>query len=392
MRQIGMLTLAGTFMAGCALAQVDDRPPNAPHQQPAFAGQTRAPEIPAEFGIIQTTITGRLDSPWGMAELPDGNLLVTEKRGNLRLVSPDGQVSAPIKGLPQVDARGQGGLLDVAIAPDFARTRQIWLSYAEPRGNRTNGTAVATATLNVQGNALDNLKVIFQQEPAWASDKHFGSRLVFDPQGMLFVTTGERSDREPRELAQDLGTHLGKVVRIDPQSGAPAGAGQPGALPEIWSHGHRNLQSAAIDPATGQLWTVEHGPRGGDELNRPEPGKNYGWPVITYGVEYQGGAVGQGLTAQEGMEQPVYYWDPVIAPSGMAFHDGQMFPEMRGDILIGGLQAQALVRLQMEGGRVTGEQRLVPGIGRVRDVEVASDGSIYLLIEDSGELVRLTRQ
>lgn len=396
MRYASPITLAAIFAASCASAQLNSQPPNAPDQQPAFEQQTRAPEIAPQFEVAQAVVTDALDSPWGMAELPDGWLLVTEKSGNLRLVGADGHVSDPIEGVPEVDARGQGGLLDVAIAPDFAETRQIWLSYAEPRGDGTNATAVATGTLNAEGTALDDVRVIFQQQPAWASDKHFGSRLVFDQDGMLFVTTGERSDPEPRELSQDLTTHFGKVLRIDPQTGAPAANGpdfgEAEALPEIWSYGHRNLQSAALDPATGQLWTVEHGPKGGDELNRPEAGKNYGWPVITYGEEYRGGPVGEGQTAQDGMEQPVYYWDPVIAPSGMAFYDGEMFPEMQGDILIGGMQAGALVRLVLEDGMVTGEQHLAQGIGRVRDVEVAGDGSIYLLVEDSGQLVRLTRQ
>lgn len=394
-RFLAPLFAATSLLALPAHADFNDAPPNAASQQPAFAGQTRAPVIAPQFNIETAVITDRLDSPWGMAILPDGTALVTEKRGNLRRIAPTGEVSAPISGLPDVDTRGQGGLLDVAIAPDFAQTRQIWITYAEPRGGRENGTAVATGRLSQDMTALEDLRVIFQQQPAWASDKHFGSRLVFGRDGSLFVTTGERSDREPRQLAQDLTTHLGKVLRIDPQTGQAA-PGNPQftgvqAQPEIWSYGHRNLQSAALDPATGQIWTVEHGPRGGDELNHPEAGKNYGWPVITYGQEYSGAAVGQGRTQQDGLEQPVYYWDPVIAPSGMAFYQGGMFPEMQGDILIGGLQGQALVRLTVQDGRVTGEQRLAEGIGRVRDLDIAADGAIWMLIEDSGELVRLSR-
>lgn len=389
------LAIAAIFAASAAHADFNSAAPNARDQQPAFQGQTRAPVIAPQFNIDTTVITDRLDSPWGLAILPDGSMLVTEKSGSLHRVAPTGEVSGAISGVPGVDARGQGGLLDVAIGPDFAQSRQIWISFAEPRGEGKNGTSVATGRLSADFSALEDVRVIFQQQPAWASDKHFGSRLVFGRDGNLFVTTGERSDREPRVLSQDLTTHLGKVLRIDPQTGAPA-TGNPRfvgveAQPEIWSYGHRNLQSAALDPATGQLWTVEHGPRGGDELNQPQAGKNYGWPVITYGEEYSGRAVGQGITQHEGLEQPVYYWDPVIAPSGMAFYQGDMFPEMRGDVLIGGLQGQALVRLTLQDGRVSGEQRLAEGIGRVRDLAVAPDGSIYLLLEDSGQIVRITR-
>ncbi|SIQ75363.1 Glucose/arabinose dehydrogenase, beta-propeller fold [Paracoccus thiocyanatus] len=377
--------------AASVLAQVNDQPPNAKGQEPAFPGQTRAPEIRQQVPIVPSPVIRGLANPWGMALLPDGGLLITERAGKLRLYR-DGQLSQPIKGLPQVDARGQGGLLDVAVAPDFRRTRQVWFSFSQPRGGGRNATAVATARLSADGLALEEMRVIFQQEPAWASTLHFGSRLVFDGQGQLFVTTGERSLPEPRQLAQDLTTHLGKVLRIDPETGGPA-AGNPlrdsQARPEIWSWGHRNIQAAALD-GQGRLWTVEHGPQGGDELNRPQAGRNYGWPVITYGQDYSGAPIGQGITRHEGMEQPVYYWDPVIAPSGMVFYDGAMFPELSGDALIGGLQAGALVRLQIQGDRVTGEQRLLQGIGRVRDIEIAPDGAL-LVLTDAGELIRLAR-
>ncbi|ABL70794.1 PQQ-dependent sugar dehydrogenase [Paracoccus denitrificans] len=384
-------SLALCLAALPALAELNDRPPNARGQEPAFPGQTRAAEIDQQIPISRTPLIRGLGNPWGMALLPDGGLLITERPGTLRLYR-DGRLSEPIRGLPRVDARGQGGLLDVAVAPDFASTRQVWFSFSEPRGNGRNATAVGTGRLSDDGTALEEMRVLFRQEPAWASTLHFGSRLVFDRQGRLFVTTGERSRPEPRQLAQDLNTHLGKVLRIDPATGAPA-PGNPfsdgQARPEIWSWGHRNIQAAALD-AQGRLWTVEHGPQGGDELNRPEPGRNYGWPVITYGQDYSGAPIGQGITSREGMEQPVYYWDPVIAPSGMLFYDGAMFPELRGDALIGGLQAGAVVRLRIEGDRVTGEQRLVEGIGRVRDIELAPDGAL-LILTDAGELIRLAR-
>lgn len=385
------IALVAVLAATPALAQVNQAPPNAPNQKPAFENQTRAPELSDGVAVRQQVVIRGLDSPWGLALLPDGAWLITEKPGRMRLFA-DGALSEPLKGLPKVDARGQGGLLDVAVAPDFAQSRRVWFSYAEPREGGKNGTAVATGTLSADGTALEGVEVIFRQDPAWASDKHFGSRIVPDGRGGIFVTTGERSVIDARPLAQDVNTHLGKVLHIDGKTGAPLSGNpfaQGGGKPEIWSWGHRNIQSAALD-GQGRLWTVEHGAKGGDELNRPEAGKNYGWPVITYGVEYSGKTIGKGLTQAEGMEQPVYYWDPVIAPSGMAIYDGAMFPEMRGDILIGGLKSASVVRLKLQGDRVAGEQHLAQGIGRVRDVAVASDGALMVLT-DEGALVRLAR-
>ena len=383
---------AALVFSGAAIAQdFNAAPANAPEQRPAFEGQTRAPVIADTVEPDRQVIAEGLVNPWGMDQLPDGSWLVTERPGRLRLISPQGRVSDPIEGLPEVDARGQGGLLDVAIRDDFAETRRVWWSYAEPRGNGRNATAVATGILSDDGSALADVRVIFQQNPAWSSTAHFGSRLVFDREGMLFVTTGDRSSPEPRVLAQDVGTHIGKVLRIDPEGG-PAGGnpGIEGGQPEIWSYGHRNLQSAALAP-DGALWTAEHGPRGGDELNRPQPGLNYGWPVITYGRDYSGAPIGEGLTARDGMEQPVYYWDPVIAPGGMVFYDGTLFPGWQGDILIGGLAGQALVRLSLSDGRVTGEARYLQGQGHVRDVDVAKDGAVMILTDaENGALIRLT--
>ena len=385
------IALVAVLAATPALAQVNQAPPNAPNQKPAFENQTRAPELSDGVAVRQQVVIRGLDSPWGLALLPDGAWLITEKPGRMRLFA-DGALSEPLKGLPKVDARGQGGLLDVAVAPDFAQSRRVWFSYAEPREGGKNGTAVATGTLSADGTALEGVEVIFRQDPAWASDKHFGSRIVPDGRGGIFVTTGERSVIDARPLAQDVNTHLGKVLHIDGKTGAPLSGNpfaQGGGKPEIWSWGHRNIQSAALD-GQGRLWTVEHGAKGGDELNRPEAGKNYGWPVITYGVEYSGKTIGKGLTQAEGMEQPVYYWDPVIAPSGMAIYDGAMFPEMRGDILIGGLKSASVVRLKLQGDQVAGEQHLAQGIGRVRDVAVAPDGALMVLT-DEGALVRLER-
>nr|WP_319485640.1 PQQ-dependent sugar dehydrogenase [uncultured Cohaesibacter sp.] len=389
--------LAVGLIAGTspALAQsFNAAPPNAERQQPAFAGQTRAPILADSITLERTVIARGLDHPWGMDQLPDGRWLVTERSGTLRIVGADGSKSRAIAGLPEVDARQQGGLLDVTIRDDFTSSRRVWWSYAEPRGNGTNATAVATGTLSSDEQRMENVEVIFQQQPAWRSANHFGSRLVFDKTGALFVTTGERYYEASRQLAQDLGTTLGKVVRITPMGGAAAGNPElPGGLPKIWSYGHRNIQSAALGP-DGTLWTVEHGPKGGDELNHPQAGRNYGWPIIAYGENYSGTPVGEGLTAKDGMEQPVYYWDPVIAPSGMVFYDGAMFPEWQGDALIGGLASRALVRLKLDGEKVTGEARYLEGRSRIRDVDVdATDGSIIILTDAAnGTLTRLTRR
>ena len=298
----------------------------------------------------------------------------------------------PIGGVPAVAAVGQGGLLDVALHPDFATNRWVYLSYAA-RGEGGYGTEVARGRLD--GHALRDVTVLFSMRLKTSAGQHFGSRLVFDRDGQLFVTTGDRSLPPEMPVSQDLGNDIGKVLRIDPATGA-ASAGNPftdgKARPEIWSYGHRNMQGAALD-AQGRLWTVEHGPQGGDELNQPQPGRNYGWPIISYGENYDGKPIGKGLTAAKGMEQPVYYWDPVIAPSGMTFYRGAMFPDWQGDLLIGGLRAGSLVRLKLQGDRVVGEQRLVEGIGRVRDVEVAPDGALLVLIDaDPGQLIRLARR
>ena len=314
-------------------------------------------------------------------------MLVTEREGRLRVVGKDGTVSAPLAGVPRVFARGQGGLLDVALSPTFAADRLVYLSYAEP-GEGGAGTAVARGRLGEGG--LENLQVIWRQLPKVGGGNHWGSRLVFARDGTLYVTTGDRYSE--RDRAQDLATTLGKVVRINADGSIPADnpfVKRDGARPEIWSYGHRNLQGAALHPQTGQLWTVEHGARGGDELNRPQGGKNYGWPVITYGVDYSGLRIGEG-TAKVGMEQPVYYWDPVIAPSGATFYTGSAFPAWRGSLFVGSLRPGALVRLTLDGDRVTGEERYLPDVGRVRNVVQGPDGLLYLLIDAAdGKVLRV---
>ncbi|HEU4407301.1 MAG TPA: PQQ-dependent sugar dehydrogenase [Polyangiaceae bacterium] len=376
-------------------APVETKPANAPDQRPAFAGQTRAPAPAKATAVEVATVAKGLEGAWALEFLPGGKMLVTEKAGRMRLVGPDGSLSPPVAGVPKVDARDQGGLLDVALSPSFAADRLIYWSYSEPRGDEGNGTTVARAKL-VEGPGggarLEGVQIIFRQAPTWDSSKHFGSRLVFAPDGKLFVTLGERSLPKPREHAQRLDGLLGKIVRINPDGSVPADnpfVERPGVRPEIWSYGHRNIQSAALD-GQGRLWEVEHGPRGGDELNRPEPGKNYGWPVITYGIDYDGDPIGQGMTQREGLEQPVYYWDPVIAPSGMAYYDAALFPAWRGSFLVGGLVSMGLVVVKMEGDRVANEERIDLGF-RTRDVKVGADGAVYVVTDrGDGRILRLT--
>ncbi|MBZ0161454.1 MAG: PQQ-dependent sugar dehydrogenase [Notoacmeibacter sp.] len=334
-----------------------------------------------------------LAQPWGMAFLPDGALLVTERPGALLIVK-EGVISAPVGGVPKVAAIGQGGLLDVALAPDFESSGTIFLSYAEP-GPGGQGTAVARARL-VRENAtarLEDVRVIFSMAKKTRAGQHFGSRLVPRPDGTLFVTTGERGDGD---RAQDMFDHAGAVIRINQDGSIPAGnpyADRKKGLPELWSKGHRNPQGAAWDPVTDSLWVVEHGARGGDEVNRPLPGRNYGWPVVAYGRHYSGFKIGIG-TAAPGYEQPEYYWDPSIAPSGLAVYDGDMFPAWRGDVLVGALKFQLLARLDRDAaGRIGKEERLFQGaFGRIRDVEVAPDGAVWLITdEDPGAIIRLSR-
>jgi glucose/arabinose dehydrogenase len=335
------------------------------------------------------TVAGGLEHPWGLAFLPDGRMLVTERPGRLRTVDRQGMVSKPVSGVPEVLARGQGGLLDVALDPRFADNRLVYLSYAEPGAGGVAGTAVARGRLG-EGR-LEEVQVIYRQQPKVSGSAHFGSRLVFANDGTLFVTQGERFNYS--DGAQDLSLGFGKIVRIRPDGSVPQDnpfVGRPGARPEIWSYGHRNVQGAALHPETGRLWTVEHGARGGDELNRPEAGKNYGWPVISYGVHYSGLKIGEG-TAKPGMEQPLYYWDPVIAPSGMIFYTGAAFQEWKGDILIGSLRPGLLVRLRLEAGRVAQEIRYLGDLGeRIRDVRQGPDGLLYLLTDNSdGRILRV---
>jgi glucose/arabinose dehydrogenase len=349
----------------------------------ALAQAPRSPTPkPVEAPIRATTVAKGLEHPWGLAFLPDGRMLVTERPGRIRLIERDGRLSEPLGGVPKVFASGQGGLLDVTLSPNFASDRLVYLSYSEP-GEGGAGTAVARGRLGER--ALENVQVIWRQAPKVSGPNHWGSRLLFARDGTLFVTTGDRFNY--REQAQDLSGTLGKVIRINADGSIPRDnpfVGRDGARPEIWSYGHRNVQAAALQPETDQLWTIEHGARGGDELNHPQPGRNYGWPVITYGVDYSGAKIGEG-TAKKGMEQPVYYWDPVIAPSGALFYTGDAFPDWKGDLFVGSLKPGLLVRLHLDGDRVTQEERYLGNLDeRIRDVRQGPDGFIYLLTDSPG--------
>lgn len=385
------LSLAGQAGGG-GCQPLETRRANAPDQRPAFAGQTRACVVKSDAAFDLVVLARDLEHPWAVEPLPGGDLLVTERPGRMRIVSADGKVGQPIAGVPKVDARGQGGLLDVALSPEFASDRTIFWSYSEPREGG-NATSVASAVLSADRQRLEQVRVILRALPTYDGTMHFGSRLVFDSQGMLFVTLGERSDLAIRPQAQQRDSHMGKILRVQ-RDGSPAAdnpfVGQQGTRPEIWSIGHRNVQSAALD-SRGRLWIVEHGPRGGDEVNLVEKGRNYGWPVVSYGEEYSGRPIPNAVTARGGFEQPVYYWDPVIAPSGAEFYSGDAFPAWRGNLFVGALREKRLVRLTLENDRVTGEEHLLAERDqRVRDVRQGPDGALYLVTdEEAGELWKI---
>ncbi len=384
---------------------------NAPEQKPAFPGQTRGCAVVSKTAFDVTVLAKGLQNPWAVEPLPDGSFLITEKSGQMRIVSAKGEVGKPLGGLlpvgsggvseqsgqgglPPISARGQGGLLDVALSPDFEKDRTIFWSFSEQRTGGS-GTSVARGVLTADRANLEQVRVIFQAMPTYDNGLHFGSRLAFGPDKMLYITLGDRFDKNvTRPQAQQINSHIGKIIRINPDGSVPADnpfAKQADAKPEIWSVGHRNLQSSTFDEQ-GRLWTVEHGAKGGDELNLIEKGKNYGWAAISYGEEYSGEPISGGATQKEGLEQPVYYWDPVIAPSGMQYYSGSLFPEWRGNIFIGGLASQKLVRLVIKENRVVGEEHLLTDRGqRIRDVRQGPDGALYVVTDQSnGELWKIT--
>jgi aldose sugar dehydrogenase len=376
--------------AGDSVTPVETRNPNTDYK-PAFTGQTRIGGVRTKTAYQVTIVTDQLNKPWGIATMPDGRFLVTEKRGTMRIVNTAGKLSAAITGLPKVNAGGQGGLLGLALDPAFPENKMVYWSFSE---NTSGGnlTAVAKGRLANDERSIENATVIYRAAPAYNGTLHYGSRIVIDKDGNLFVSTGERSDLQTRPQAQHFNSALGKVIRITkdgkPASGNPF-LNQAGAFPEIYSYGHRNVQGLALHPVTGDLWENEFGPRGGDELNIIHAGKNYGWPTITYGIEYSGGTIGEGITEKQGMEQPVYYWDPVLSPSGMVFYKGDAIPEWKHNLFICGLNSNHIARLVISNNKVTGEERIAADEGqRFRDITNGKDGALYA-VTDEGHLYRI---
>lgn len=388
---------AGHISHNCTPLQTG--PANVPEQEPAFAEQTRACEVQSNFNldvaVLVSRHTGTLAHPWSVEPLPDGDLLVTERPGRMRIVSAQGQIGDPLTGIPPVVAEAQGGLLDVALSPDFETDRMLFWSFSERR-EQGNGTSVARGVLSEDRQSVTDVEVIFRAAPAYDNHMHYGSRLAFGPDEKLYVTLGERSDKRTRSMAQQPGNHYGKIVRINADGSVPDDnpfVNHENARPEIWTLGHRNVQAAAFD-GDGKFWVIEHGAQGGDELNHIIRGKNYGWPVVAYGEEYSGEPLPNAKTQRPGYEQPVYYWDPVIAPSGAQFYFGKEFPEWQGNLLVGALKQKELVRLVIKDGRITGEEHLLGDRGqRIRDVKQDRNGVLYIVTdEDNAEIWKVTRR
>ncbi|KQS92625.1 PQQ-dependent sugar dehydrogenase [Chryseobacterium sp. Leaf394] len=362
---------------------------------PAFTGQTRANSVKTVTPVKTEVISSALTAPWGITSMPDGRLLITQKAGTMRIVSSAGTVGAAITGIPSVNSNGQGGLLGLCLDPQFGSNKMIYWVFSE---NVTGGTvtAVAKGKLSASETAIENPTVIYRANPsASAGNLHYGGRILFDSTGNLLVSTGERSDISTRPLAQSVSAAIGKIIRItkdgQPAAGNPTFAGS-GSLPELYSIGHRNPQGMAIHPTTGELWQSEHGPRGGDEINKVTAGANYGWPTITYGIEYDGGTIGSGIQQQAGMQQPVYYWDPVISPSGMTFYRGNLIPEWQNNLFVAALSGKHIVRLVIKDNKIYGEERLLATEDqRFRDVTQGIDGSLYA-ITDGGRLYKISKQ
>jgi len=362
--------------------------------KPAFAGQTRINGVQTNTPYAGVVLATTLSSPWGIKSLPDGRLLITEKNGTMRIATTAGVLSTPITGIPAVNAAGQGGLLGLTIDPEFIANRMIYWVFAEATTGGNN-TAVAKGKLSADEKTIEGATVIYRAKPANASTLHYGGRILFDKTGALVISTGERSVLETRPLAQSVAAGLGKVIRItkdgQPATGNPTFT-QTGALPELYSYGHRNPQGLALNPVTNEIWLAEHGPRGGDEINRIKPGANYGWPTITYGIEYSGEKVGAGIQQQDGLEQPVYYWDPVVSPSGMTFYTGNRVPEWQNNLFIGALSGMHIVRLAIKDNKVIGEERLLASENqRFRDVTQGNDGALYA-VTDGGRLYKIDKK
>lgn len=376
-----------------ANAPVETNAPNSDYK-PAFVGQTRVKGVTTQTPYSVHIITENLTSPWGIKSLPDGRLLITEKAGNMRIVSDNGTMSEKILGIPEVNSNGQGGLLGVTIDPNFNENRMVYWVFSE---NVEGGTltSVAKGKLSADEKMIENATVIYRATPAHKSNLHYGGRIVFDKEGDLFISTGERSDIKTRPQAQELNSGLGKVVHITKDGSPVAGnpfAGNSNARPELYSYGHRNVQGLAFHPETGDLWENEFGPRGGDEINRIQAGKNYGWPEITYGIEYSGKKIGTAIQQKAGMEQPVYYWDPSVSPSGMTFYSGNEIPEWKNNLFVGCLSGLHIVRLVIENNKVVGEERLLTDeLQRFREVTQGQNGTLYA-ITDQGRLYKISKK
>lgn len=384
---------AARMNVGDTTSPVETKSPNSNYKS-AFAGQTRIGGVKTKTPYEGKVLTTALKNPWGIAPLPDGRLLITEKGGTMKIVTKTGEVGANITGIPAVNSAGQGGLLGVTIDPKFASNRMVYWAFSL-KNDEGNQTAVAKGKLSADEKSLEGVAVIYRATPAYKGTLHYGGRVLFDRSGNLLVSTGERSDLETRPQAQWLNSSLGKVLRLTTDGKAAPGSpfqGKADARPEIYTYGHRNVQSLALHPVTGEIWEGEFGPRGGDEVNRLQPGKNYGWPTITYGIEYAGPKVGEGIQQKAGLEQPVYYWDPVISPSGMTFYSSNRIPEWKNNLFIGSLSGMHVLRLIIVNNKVTGEERLLSSENqRFRDVKQGADGALYA-VTDGGRLYRIDKK
>lgn len=379
--------------ADSTAAPVETQKANSDYK-PAFSGQTRIGGVKSATAYEGKVLTSDLKNPWGVTTLPDGRLIITEKAGSMRIATTDGKLSAPITGIPAVNSDGQGGLLGIRVDPAFEQNRMVYWVFSEARPDG-NLTSVAKGKLSADEKKIEGATVIYRATPAFKSNLHYGGRILFDKNSDLIISTGERSDTITRPQAQHLNSSLGKVIRITkegkPVKGNPF-EGQADAKPELYSYGHRNVQGLAFHPVSGDLWEVEFGPRGGDELNRIQPGKNYGWPTITYGIEYSGKKIGEAIQQKDGLEQPVYYWDPVVSPSGITFYSSDSIPEWKNNLFIGGLSSMHIVRLVIEDNKVVGEERLLAGEGqRFRDITEGKDGALYA-VTDQGRLYRVYKK
>ncbi|MVM29091.1 PQQ-dependent sugar dehydrogenase [Spirosoma sp. HMF4905] len=389
----GISLASSSFGQTASLSPVETKDPNSAYKS-AFPGQTRIAGIKSATNYEGKVLTEALKSPWGITSLPDGRLLITEKEGTMRIVTTDGKVSEPITGIPKVNPSGQGGLLGVRVDPAFETNRMVYWVFSDPLAEG-NLTAVAKGKLSADEKKIEGATVIYQATPAYKGNLHYGGRILVDKTGNLIISTGERSDLVTRPQAQSLNSGLGKVIRIT-KDGKPAPgnpfAGQAGVRPELYSYGHRNVQSLAFDPVTGDLWEGEFGPRGGDEINHIKPGKNYGWPTITYGIEYSGKQVGDAIQQKEGLEQPAYYWDPSVSPSGMTFYSSDRIPEWKNNLFVGTLSGMHIARLVIKDGKIVGEERLLADqFQRFRDITQGKDGALYA-ITDQGRLYRIDKK